>query len=596
MKKTVLLFWLFTNVFFAQDTDKKVYNVIVVSDLAPYYFYHEGEPAGYGVEVFESIAQKTGIDYRFVRAEDIKTAYAMIEQGRADIMPNSAIGPKNKNLMVYTQPTDSCQIDLFYNKNRFDIEQKNDLQNRSLAVINRYPCAEIIPSSLVSQKVAYPNIKQALLDLREGKIDMVAHPKKLGETTIARLGLNTRNYTSFTLTSGRRGVGIANEHFELLPLFDDAITQMQLEGELNMLRQKWFEDVRIALTYKEIFIISVFALVAFGMLVVFILITGIKRRWVHTTANLQAQVDDKTKQLQHQYETINIYKRRLESVMDSISDLIFYKDENLRYIGCNKTFCEYADKSAGQIIGKTDYEIFDKDLADLIRSIDEEILQNRHSRLRGDWVSFPARQNVYIQTSIMPFAYDRKHIGVLGVSRDNTQLRLAQKRIANQRYIDELTGLNNRKSYNKRIHELLYAHNRYGDIFSVIMYDIDNFKKINDTYGHKVGDDVLKQMSAMVQKSIRTTDFLFRIGGEEFIILLAKTPLEEAKKTAQKIRKNIAGQLHTIKDKQITVSLGVTQVQPGDDEDRIFQRVDSLLYEAKHAGKDRVKADKGSVV
>ena len=164
---------------------------------------------------------------------------------------------------------------------------------------------------------------------------------------------------------------------------------------------------------------------------------------------------------------------------------------------------------------------------------------------------------------------------------DNTELRNAYKVIKQQTYMDELTQLDNRKSYNEKIEESMAIHKRYGTAFSLLMLDIDFFKNINDTYGHSVGDKVLVKLGKLVKSTLRKTDFLFRIGGEEFIILLTDTDSKSATVLAEKIRQTIEKDLKTIENKTITVSIGIAQVNKEDNVDTIFKRVEEKLYEAK---------------
>ena len=139
-----------------------------------------------------------------------------------------------------------------------------------------------------------------------------------------------------------------------------------------------------------------------------------------------------------------------------------------------------------------------------------------------------------------------------------------------------------------KIEELLSLYSRYNTIFSIAMLDIDDFKKINDEYGHRIGDNVLINLVQLIESNIRQNDFLYRIGGEEFVILFAQTSIEEAITVSEKIRKSVEEELKTIKDKTITLSIGVSEVMPDDTENKIFTRVDKLLYQSKTNGKNRV--------
>jgi len=278
----------------------------------------------------------------------------------------------------------------------------------------------------------------------------------------------------------------------------------------------------------------------------------------------------------------------LHSLINATDDLIFFKDKNFNYLGCNEAFLLFVGKSKEEMVGHSDFELFNLEMATLFREMDVEMLKENKTLTDFEWVTYPDGRKVYLQTQKIPFHYNENKIGVLGISRDLTQLHLAQKELKKQSYIDPLTKTNNRRSYQKKFTKLIALHERYKTPFSVIMYDIDDFKKINDTYGHNVGDKVLIEMSALVQSTLRVNDTLCRIGGEEFIILLPETSQESALRVAEKIRSNVENELHTIENKSITISLGVCEVRESDTEDTLFIRVDGLLYESKRNGKNRV--------
>ncbi|ETI59235.1 GGDEF domain-containing protein [Marinomonas profundimaris] len=151
---------------------------------------------------------------------------------------------------------------------------------------------------------------------------------------------------------------------------------------------------------------------------------------------------------------------------------------------------------------------------------------------------------------------------------------------------DKLTGVFNRHKWDEQIKdELARAHR--GHPFSLIILDVDYFKKINDTHGHDVGDNVLKLLANVLQKRLRETDSLFRIGGEEFAVLLRDTNLADASKLAEQLRHSVAS-LNEEKLPPFTISLGVTDYQDFDDQSQIVKRADVLLYEAKGAGRNKV--------
>ncbi|NOX16253.1 MAG: diguanylate cyclase [Epsilonproteobacteria bacterium] len=155
-----------------------------------------------------------------------------------------------------------------------------------------------------------------------------------------------------------------------------------------------------------------------------------------------------------------------------------------------------------------------------------------------------------------------------------------------QIYIDELTKVYNRKAYNEKIQENLDLFKRYDTKFCIALLDIDNFKKVNDTYGHINGDRVLKVMSKSIKGIIRKTDTIFRIGGEEFVIIFSNTKLEDAYIVSEKIRLAVATN-EIIKDTKVTISIGLSESKKDDDVDTMFKRIDKLLYKSKQDGKNK---------
>ena len=157
---------------------------------------------------------------------------------------------------------------------------------------------------------------------------------------------------------------------------------------------------------------------------------------------------------------------------------------------------------------------------------------------------------------------------------------------------DPLTGLYNRRAILGKLRELINIANRYKEDFSLIMLDIDHFKKVNDRYGHLTGDEVLEEIATLISRNIRDTDIVGRYGGEEFIIILPKTTLASAWVVAERLRtiikqvemKDSAGNVFAI-----TVSQGLAGWERGEDTSSLISRADEALYKAKEKGRNRVQ-------
>ncbi len=182
----------------------------------------------------------------------------------------------------------------------------------------------------------------------------------------------------------------------------------------------------------------------------------------------------------------------------------------------------------------------------------------------------------------------------------STQVEMLRKELAKtaeEAKRDALTGLRNRKAFDEELAKLLKSYREKGEIFSLIMVDIDHFKRFNDRFGHKVGDKVLQIVANTLNYTLKGKDFVGRYGGEEFVVLLPRTSLENACVVGEQIRENVSEKrLRVTKTGEnlgtITVSVGVSQVNENDTAESVIERADRALYLAKNSGRNNVKSEK----
>lgn len=156
---------------------------------------------------------------------------------------------------------------------------------------------------------------------------------------------------------------------------------------------------------------------------------------------------------------------------------------------------------------------------------------------------------------------------------------------------DALTRTGNRRALEDMLRRLAALRDRQGNTASLILFDLDRFKCINDGFGHEVGDMVLVEIAAMVGERLRRTDALFRIGGEEFVAVATGATGQQALRAAENLRSLIEAARFTHHRLAITISLGVAEVQPGDEPASWLRRADVALYGAKHGGRNAVRSD-----
>jgi diguanylate cyclase (GGDEF)-like protein len=179
----------------------------------------------------------------------------------------------------------------------------------------------------------------------------------------------------------------------------------------------------------------------------------------------------------------------------------------------------------------------------------------------------------------------------LKLKRNFNELQQAYLQLQKLVNTDSLTGVANRRALIAFGEKEFYRAQRYGHSFSVLIIDVDRFKQINDTYGHSVGDRVLKEMSTTISRSLRQVDLFGRFGGEEFLVFLPETKEKQAILVAQRLCQKIATVEIVVDDfiVPITISIGVAVYKVSDRAlDVILKRADDALYQAKQQGRNRV--------
>lgn len=185
---------------------------------------------------------------------------------------------------------------------------------------------------------------------------------------------------------------------------------------------------------------------------------------------------------------------------------------------------------------------------------------------------------------------EKMTLRVAELERQTRDLSTSLEKERQRARIDVVTGVPNRAAFEERLHEELERWKRFRTPVSMLVWDIDRFKKINDTYGHRAGDRVLREVANCFAKRLRASDFIARIGGEEFCTLLVGTETEAAMRVANELREAVAG-LKLLFHGQpvcVTVSCGVTTLRDtdGGDGGAIFERADAALYRAKDGGRN----------
>jgi diguanylate cyclase (GGDEF)-like protein/PAS domain S-box-containing protein len=289
--------------------------------------------------------------------------------------------------------------------------------------------------------------------------------------------------------------------------------------------------------------------------------------------------------------TIAKEHKKLETILKTANDGIYVLDKNGVLVQANDAFFNMLklDNSAIGHLKLSDWNAtlenanLKQQVQSVLKSNQKVVAETQHRRSDGVILE--------VEVSINAVDIDEDRF-LFCASRDITERKILQKELERQAHLDALTSLNNRGYFMLLSEQELARAMRYGRELSLLMLDIDNFKRINDTYGHKCGDIVLQKLAEIFQNSLREVDIIGRLGGEEFAILLPETGKNHAIEIAERLRANIANTAIEILDNQtikFTVSIGIALLDSTIHKlDDLLIVADKALYDAKNSGRNQV--------
>lgn len=277
----------------------------------------------------------------------------------------------------------------------------------------------------------------------------------------------------------------------------------------------------------------------------------------------------------------------LASVVNQIKQMVVVTDLKGDIVYANDTFIHKTGYSKEFIIGNSmNFLCSGKHTKSFYKNFWQTILKNKS--YHGVFINKCKNGELYFaQKTISPMKDENGNIEFfISVGQDVTELIEQSDAYKQKAYHDKLTGLNNRLKFDEIIQEKYKQFTINSKAFSLILIDIDNFKGVNDTYGHDQGDIALKKVAKILQATLRKDDLIFRWGGEEFIVLIDNN-IKFCNKIAEKLRKEVFENLK-IDDKPISISIGVRQIEKNDTIESLFSKADKALYKSKKEGKNRV--------
>ena len=298
-----------------------------------------------------------------------------------------------------------------------------------------------------------------------------------------------------------------------------------------------------------------------------------------------------------------IVEKSFTEIFNYNPEFLVITDEKFKIVKVNKTFEQIAGNNLEVILYNGFLKfIHIEDIAETLNSLTKvndvnpmvtfcnKLRKNNNTYIEVEWWCMLNKGYIYLSgrdvtaEKVMKRKIEQANKELLML---NEQLKEENEKLLKSAITDELTGVYNRKFFEKRVVEEMEIADRANEHISLIIFDLDRFKLVNDNFGHQFGDEVLKRTTQIAGDLIRKTDFLNRVGGEEFAIILPNTNKAQAVFVAEKVRKALEDNQH-FKVGQVTGSFGVAERMKAESLRSWYKRADNALYQAKNTGRNRV--------
>jgi diguanylate cyclase (GGDEF)-like protein/PAS domain S-box-containing protein len=277
---------------------------------------------------------------------------------------------------------------------------------------------------------------------------------------------------------------------------------------------------------------------------------------------------------------------RFRSILESIEDGYFEVDLSGNFTFFNEQIPKHIGYASDELIGMGYQKIMDEENAKLVFEAFHTVFTTSTSRNNIDWEQLHKDgSKMFVESSIsLRMDMNGKPIGFCGIIRDITERKTSENKLAYLAYHDPLTGLYNRKAFLEMLEQTIREAKRYENSRSILYIDLDHFKRVNDVYGHEIGDKLLIQVAARLNDVLRENDYISRMGGDEFTVILSGSSKSSADKIATRVLECLAMpySLQGIEIDFVTPSIGVsTFPDDGHDADTLLKNADKAMYVAK---------------
>lgn len=471
-----------------------------------------GQLAGILGDLLEQIAARENWRLQLVSCQ-WADCLQMLENAELDLMPDVALDSARGLRFDFHQVPALISWSQIYEARGRGILSVLDLQDKRIAILSDSIQQDYLLSLTESfdlnvEWVLFDNFEQAFLSVQSGESDAVASSHHYGDIQAANLGLVS---TPLLFSPSQLYYAApANAHADVLATLDRYLSRW-IEDEQSpyyQILQQYSAESTLAGLPDWLIWIAVATVIALLLAITFSLL-------------LRYQVGQRTRSLAAS-------ENRLDTILNSVEAYIYIKDRQLRYLYVNRKVCEMFGRAASEIIGKTDAEFFDEATCEHLRANDQRVIEKgeRVADEESNAIPGEADKHTFLSVKLPLRNPDGSIYALCGISTDITEHKQIRNQLHQLAFFDPLTGLANRRLILDKLEHAMATHSRTGYHGALILIDLDNFKVINDTLGHHMGDMLLKKVAQRLERSLLSTDSVGRLGADEFVVIVEDLALD----------------------------------------------------------------------
>jgi len=562
----------------------------------PYSFINDsGQLEGIAIEVMNTLNKRLGIKFETYSNTTWNKLYEAAVAHKVDVVATMVNRPDRTQWFNFTKPYLIKSLVIMTKRDNVTIKNRNDLMGKKVAMVKGYQYADRVIEE-------FPSVIPYFVDSMLDGLNAVSTDK--ADATITFMATASYLQTKYLLTdlkfaafydrnSANESIAVRKDWPTLATILQKALDTLS-EEEMQNIYAKWVPSIKPSTDYGLIWKIVVAFLIVLAILILWIARVRRQNRKIKLSKNevqatnkiLQALKSDLEHLVLKRTAELNSSEHKFRSLVENLRNEYFFYQRD-----CNGIFT-YISPSITNILGYTVDEFmthYHEYLTDnqVNLKIDELTKQYTQNMPISPYQLeiYNAQKNIHwLEVTDTP-VYDEydKCIGVVGIVHDITIRKQADDRLIWLSYYDELTGLANRRLFADRLQNAINMANRTKLPVSLFYLDLDRFKFINDSMGHAVGDEVLKETARRLVSTLRDSDIAARLGGDEFILLLPETDANGAVPVAEKILKKLR-EPYIFEEKELTLgaSIGIAVYpQNACNGEALVHHADTAMYHAK---------------